>query len=158
MYESFENDPSCSRRGTKVTALQYNRTCQRLLPNNSISRWKSLLYAWTNLQLAEHVYIILETPVKLNTQLGLWIWCSMLPIYNEWARKERTKTTCAAPLIALKTLAVNVERIEKEHRGKRDKMGMLSSLLNIPLNMPQNTIFLSLLYASTLYIWNKIAK
>ena len=29
----------------------------------TISRWKSLLYAWTNLQLAEHVYIILENPV-----------------------------------------------------------------------------------------------
>ena len=42
-------------------------------------------------------------------------------------------------------------------RGKRVKMGMLGSLLNIPLNMPQNTIFLSLLYASTLYLWIKIA-
>ena len=33
-----ENDASCSPWGKKVTALQYNRTCQRLLPNNSISR------------------------------------------------------------------------------------------------------------------------
>ena len=46
-----------------MTALQNRWTCLRLLPNNSISRWKSLLYTWTNLQLAEHVYIILENPV-----------------------------------------------------------------------------------------------
>ena len=35
---SDENDANCSPRDTKVTTLQYNRTCQRLLPNNSISR------------------------------------------------------------------------------------------------------------------------
>ena len=30
-------------------------------------------------------------------------------------------------------------------RRKQGKMGMLSSLLNIPLNIPQNTIILTLL-------------
>ena len=33
----------------------------------------------------------------------------------------------------------------------------VNSLLNIPLNIPQNTIFLSLMYASTIYLWIKIA-
>ena len=45
----------------------------------------------------------------------------------------------------------------KKHWGKRGKMGMLSSLLNIPLNMPQNIIILTLLYVTTVYLWIKIA-
>ena len=50
-------------------------------------------------------------------------------------------------------LCVCVYRQNAGYRGKRGKMGMLSSLLNIPLNMPQNTIIHALLYASTIYLF-----
>ena len=48
----------------------------------------------------------------------------------------------------------------KQHvvdRGTRGKMSMLSGLMNIPLNFPQNTIILTLLHGSIIYLWIKIA-
>ena len=72
-----------------MTALQNRWKCQRLLPNNSISRIKGPLYAGTNLQLVEHVFIILENPVRcvvyLHTDFyptGLECWVFQVNVFN----------------------------------------------------------------------------